>query len=60
MVQIGRIGTVRRLFENFKNSQKSQNSNFKILVHYFLRLCLLCIVKKILIRIEQTDGGDTF
>jgi len=46
MVQIGRRGTARRLFENFKNSQKSQNSNFKILVHHFLRLCLLCIVKK--------------
>jgi len=24
-----------------KNSQKSQNSNFKILVHHFLHLCLL-------------------
>jgi len=46
MVQIGRRGTARRLFENFKkNSQKSQNSSFKILVHHFLRLCLLCIVK---------------
>jgi len=30
-----------------KNSQKSRNSNFKTLVHYFLRLCLLCIVKKL-------------
>jgi len=29
-----------------KNSQKSQNSNFKILVYHFLHLCLLCIVKK--------------
>jgi len=29
-----------------KNSQKSQNSNFKILAHHLLRLCLLCIVKK--------------
>ena len=29
MVQIGRRGTARRLFENFKNSQKSQNSNFQ-------------------------------
>jgi len=48
MVQIGRRGTVRRLFENFqKKSQKSQNSNFKILVHHFLPLCLLCIVKKL-------------
>jgi len=36
MVQIGRRGTVRRLFENLKNSQKSKNSNFKILVHHFL------------------------
>ena len=45
MVQIARRGTARRLFENLKNSQKSQNSNFKILVQYFLHLCLLCIVK---------------
>jgi len=31
-----------------KNSQKSQNSNFKIQnwVHHFLHLCLLCIVNK--------------
>jgi len=29
-----------------QNSQKSQNSNLKILVHHFLRLCLLCNVKK--------------
>jgi len=35
MFQIGRRATARRLFENFKNSQKSQNSNFKILVHHF-------------------------
>ena len=47
MVQIGRRGTARRLFENFKKIlKKSQNSNFKILVHPFLRLCLPCIVKK--------------
>ena len=39
MILIGRKGTARRLFENFKKkSQKSQNSNFKILVHHFLRL----------------------
>ena len=47
MVLIGCRGTARRLFENFKNSQKSQNMNFKILVHHFFRLCLLCIVKKL-------------
>jgi len=29
-----------------KNSQKSQNVNFKILVHHFLHLCILHIVKK--------------
>jgi len=47
MVQIDRRSTARRLLENFKkNSQKSQNTNFKILVHHFWRLCLLCIVKK--------------
>jgi len=35
-----------------KNYQKSQNSNFKILVHHFFRVCLLCIVKKIWTRFE--------
>ena len=60
MVQIGRRGTARRFFENFKNSQKSQNSNFKILVHHFLRLCLLCIVKKFRLDSNKSDGGDTF
>ena len=34
-VQIGHRGTAQRRFENVKNSQKSQNSNFKILVHHF-------------------------
>ena len=58
MVQIGRRGTAQRLFENFKKSQKSQNSNFKILVHQFC-VCLLCIVKNRLDS-NKTDGGDTF
>ena len=54
MLQIGRRGTARRLFENFKkNCKKSQNSNFKILVHHFLHLCLPCIVKKNSNRFEQ-------
>jgi len=44
MVQIGRRGTVRRLFENFKKLSKI--TEFEILVHHFLCLCLLCIVKK--------------
>jgi len=43
-----------------KNSQKSQNSNFRILVHHFLCLCLLCIVKKNWLDLNKTDGGDTF
>ena len=55
MVQIGRRGTALCLFEN---SRKSQNSNFKILVHHFLRLCLLCIVKKI--DSNKTDRGNRF
>jgi len=46
MVQIGCTGTGRDAFLKIsKNSQKSQNSNFRILVHHFLHLCLLCIVK---------------
>ena len=35
----------------------SQNSNFKILVHHFLHLC---IVKKFRLDSNKTDGGDTF
>jgi len=42
-----------------KNSEKSQNPNFKIVVHNFLRLCLLCIVKKFdSIRTKLTDEID--
>jgi len=56
MVHIGRRGTARRLFENLKKfSKKSQNLNFKILVHHFLRLCLLCIVKKIRLDSNKTE-----
>ena len=59
MDQIGRRGTARRLFENLKkNSQKSQNSNFRIMVHHFLRLCLLDLYcKKIWLDSNKTDGG---
>jgi len=45
MVQIGHRGTTHCLLKISTNSEKSQNSNFKILVHHFLRMCLLCIVK---------------
>jgi len=48
-------------FLNFKKfPKKSQNSNFKILVHHFLRLCLLCIVEKTGLDSNKTDGGDRF
>jgi len=61
MVEIGRRGGPRDAFLKIsKNSQKSQNSNFKILVHHFLRLCLLCIVKNIRLDSNKTDGGDRF
>jgi len=60
MVQIGCRGTVRRLFENFKKILKNDRIR-KILVYHFLRLCLLCIVKKFrLDSTNKTDGGDTF
>jgi len=59
MVQIGCREIAQRLFKISKNSQKSQNSNFKILVHHFLRLCLLGIVKKLdLIRTKLTEEID--
>ena len=60
MVQIGRRGTARRLLKISEKFQKSQNLNVKILVHHFLRLCLVCIVKKIWLDSNKTDGGDTF
>jgi len=42
-----------------KIAQKLQNSNFKILVHHFLRLCLLCIAKKLdSIRTNLTEEID--
>ena len=34
--------------------------SFKVLVHHFLRLCLLCIVKKFWLYSNKTDGGDRF
>ena len=47
MVPIGRRGTARRLFENFKKFLKNHRiriSKFWSII--FLRLCFLCIVKK--------------
>ena len=61
MVQIGRRGTARCcLFENFKKNSKITEFEFQIiLVHHFLRLCLLCIVKKFdSIRIKLTEEID--
>ena len=48
--------TARRLFENFKKFSKITEFDFKILVHLFLRLCLLCIVKKFRLDSNKTDG----
>ena len=47
-------------FWKFKKICKNHNSNFKILAHHFLRLCLLCIVKKIWLDSNKTDRGDRF
>jgi len=56
MVQIGRSGTARRLFEKLKkNSQKPQNSNFKILVHHFLRVSPMYSKKIDSIRTKITE-----
>ena len=61
MVQICRRVARATLFWKFqKKIQKSQNSNLKILVHHFLRLCLLCIVKKFGLDSNKIDGGDRF
>jgi len=55
MVQIGRRGPRDAFLKISKNSQKSQNANFKILVNHFLRLCPLCIVKIDSIRTKLTE-----
>ena len=60
IVQIGRRGTVRRLFENFKKFSKITEFEFQNSGPAFLRLCLLCIVKKFRLDSNKTDGGDTF
>jgi len=59
MVQIGRRGTARCLFEIAKKSQKSQNSNFKIMVHHFC-VCVSYVLYKNLdsIRIKLTEEID--
>ena len=46
MVQIGRRWTARRLFENFPKFSKITEFEFQNSGPSFLRLCLLCIVKK--------------
>jgi len=59
MVQIGRRGTARRLFENFKKFSKNTKFEFQNLVHHFLRMCLPCIVKKFnSIRTKLTEKID--
>ena len=48
MVQIGRKGTARRLFENFKKISKITEFEFQNSgPSFFLHLCLLCIVKNL-------------
>ena len=59
MVQIGRRGTARRLFENFKKFSKNTKFEFQNLVHHFLRLCLLRVAKKLdSIRTKLTEEVD--
>jgi len=61
MVQIGRRGTARRLFENFKKFfKKITEFGFQNSGPSFLRQCLLCIVKKIRLDSNKTDEGDRF
>jgi len=59
-VQVGRRGTARRLFENFKKFSKitefeCQNAGRSFFVSVSPVYC-----KKKLTRFEQNDGGDTF
>jgi len=60
MVQIGRRGTTRCLSEDLKNSQKSQNSNFKILVHHFFASVSPVYCKKNRLDLNKIDGGHRF
>jgi len=61
MVQIGRRGTARRLFENFKKSKK----NHRIRISKFWSIIFFASVspvycEKIWLDSNKTDGGDTF
>ena len=47
MVQIGRRGTARRLFENFKKISKITEFEFQNSGPSFFASCLLCIVKNL-------------
>jgi len=60
MVQIGRRGTARCLFENFKKKfSKITEFEFQNSGPSFLRLCLLCIVRKLdSIRTKLTEQID--
>ena len=59
MVQIGRRGTARRLFENFKKFSKITEFEFQNSGPSFLHLYLLCIVKKFdSIRTKLTEEID--
>ena len=59
MVQIGRRGTARRLFENFKKFSKITEFEFQNSGPSFLCLCLLYIVKKFdSIRTKLTEEID--
>jgi len=42
--QVGRRGTAWQLLKISKNSQKSQNMNFKSLIHHFFCVCVSCVL----------------
>jgi len=60
MVQIGRRGPHDAFLKMSKNSQKSQNLNFKILVYHFFASVSPVYCKKIRLNWNKTDGGDRF
>jgi len=60
MVHIGRTGTVRRLFENFKKFSKITESEFQNSGSSFFASVSPVYCKKIWLDSNKTDGGDTF
>jgi len=60
MIQIGRRGTARRLFENFQIFSKITEFEFQNSGPSFFASMSPVYCKKIRLDLNKTDGGNTF